>query len=119
MREHGVWTYAVVNLTHILGVASLFGAVLVLDLRLLGFWRYIPLTAITGPVVPIAATGFPNPATSGTSLPATNGTQHVDNPFIYIKFPAIALRSLKVLTHHFLPPWKPQRTRLLRSSEQS
>ena len=36
MRDTGVWTYAVVNLTHILGVASLFGAILVLDLRMLG-----------------------------------------------------------------------------------
>ncbi|MBI4887432.1 MAG: DUF2214 domain-containing protein, partial [Acidobacteria bacterium] len=36
MRESGVWTYAVVNLTHILGVATLFGSILILDLRLLG-----------------------------------------------------------------------------------
>ena len=34
MRESGAWTYAIVNLAHILGVASLFGSVLVLDLRL-------------------------------------------------------------------------------------
>ena len=26
MRESGPWTYAVVNLTHILGLASLFGS---------------------------------------------------------------------------------------------
>jgi len=119
MREHGVWTYAVVNLTHILGVASLFGAVLVLDLRLLGFWRYVPLTAITGPVVPIAATGFAIAATSGTCLLATNGTQYVDNPFIYIKFPAIALGILNVLALHFLPAWKARLTRELSSREQS
>ena len=36
MRESGAWTYAVVNLAHILGIATLFGSVLVLDLRLLG-----------------------------------------------------------------------------------
>ena len=39
MRESGVWTYGLVNLTHILGVSSLFGSVLVLDLRLLELWR--------------------------------------------------------------------------------
>ena len=27
MRESGVWTYGIVNLVHILGVAALFGAV--------------------------------------------------------------------------------------------
>ena len=54
MRESGVWTYGIVNLIHILGVASLFGAVLVLDLRLLGAWRSISLAAITTPTVPMA-----------------------------------------------------------------
>ena len=39
MRESGVWTYGVVNLFHILGVASLFGSIVILDFRLLGFWR--------------------------------------------------------------------------------
>jgi hypothetical protein len=42
MRESGPWTYAVVNLAHILGIASLFGAILVLDLRLLGVGRNRP-----------------------------------------------------------------------------
>ena len=39
MRESGVWSYAVVNLFHILGVSTLFGSILVLDLRLLGISR--------------------------------------------------------------------------------
>ena len=41
MRESGPWTYAVVNTAHILGVSSLFGSLLVLDLRLLGVWRRV------------------------------------------------------------------------------
>ena len=57
MRTSGVWTYGLVNLTHILGVGSLFGAVLVLDLRMLGAWRSVPLAAITRPTVPVAAAG--------------------------------------------------------------
>ena len=46
MRGSGPWTYPVVNLIHILGVAALFGAVLILDLRLLGVWRRAPLPSI-------------------------------------------------------------------------
>ena len=34
MRSSGVWTYGIVNLIHIAGVATLFGCVVVLDLRL-------------------------------------------------------------------------------------
>src|SRR5205823_7233682 len=88
MRESGVWTYGVVNLIHILGIASLFGAVLVLDLRLLGVWRKVALPAITRPTVPVAATGFAIAASSGLCLLATKATEYVGNPFLYIKFPA-------------------------------
>jgi hypothetical protein len=65
MRGAGVWTYGLVNLAHILGVASLFGAVLVLDLRLLGVWRRVPLASIAGPTVAVAAGGFLVAAASG------------------------------------------------------
>ena len=49
MRTAGVWSYGVVNLVHILGLSTLFGSVLVLDLRLLGAWRRVPLTALESP----------------------------------------------------------------------
>ena len=46
MRESGPWTYAIVNTSHILAVAALFGSILVLDLRLLGLWRRVPLAPL-------------------------------------------------------------------------
>ena len=117
MREHGVWTYGIVNLIHILGVASLFGSVLVLDLRLLGFWDTVPLRAITQPTVRIAATGFAIAAPSGLCLLATKATEYVGNPFLYIKFPAIALAIANVLVLHRLPAWKEHRMRELSAHE--
>jgi hypothetical protein len=119
MRESGVWTYGIVNLVHILGVASLFGGVLVLDLRLLGVWKGIPLAAITIPTVPIAATGFCFAATSGICLFATKATEYDGNPFLYIKFSAIALGIINVIVLNRLPAWKAHRTRDLSRSEQS
>jgi hypothetical protein len=41
LRASGVWTYGVLNLGHITGIATLFGAVLLLDLRLVGLWSDI------------------------------------------------------------------------------
>ena len=117
MRESGVWTYGVVNLIHILGVASLFGAVLVLDLRLLGVWQNVALAAIARPTVPVAATGFAIAAISGICLLATKATDYVGNPFIYIKFPAIALGLLNVAALNSLPAWKARKTRELSSHE--
>ena len=58
MRTSGVWAYGVVNLFHILGIATLFGSVLVLDLRLFGLWRRSPLAALEAPTLTFAACGF-------------------------------------------------------------
>jgi hypothetical protein len=119
MRESGVWTYGVVNLIHILGVASLFGAVLVLDLRLLGLWSNVTLAAISKPTVPVAATGFVVAAISGVGLLATKATEYIGNPFFYIKFPAIGLGILNVIALSSLPAWKQRKIRELSVREQS
>src|SRR5947207_12714127 len=85
MRHTGPWTYAIVNLSHVLGVASLFGSVLVLDLRLLGVWRRVPLGPLADAVVPVAATGLALAATTGVALFATKTTEYFGNPFLLIK----------------------------------
>lgn len=117
MRGSGVWTYGVVNLTHILGVSTLFGTMLLLDLRLLGVWRSIPLTALERPIVPIAATGFVVAVISGACMISTNATEYDGNPFIYVKFPAIALGLVNIAVLNFLPAWKARRIRELEPRE--
>jgi hypothetical protein len=118
MRNAGVWTYGIVNLTHILGVSSLFGAVLVLDLRLLGLWRSVPLASIARPTVPIATTGFIVAATSGLCLISTNGSEYIGNPFLLIKFPAIFIGLLNVAVLSRVPAWKERDARVPSPSEQ-
>jgi hypothetical protein len=117
MRESGVWTYGVVNLVHILGVGALFGAVLVLDLRLLGFWNSVTLPAISKPTVPVAATGFMIAALSGVCLLATKATEYVGNPFLYIKFCAIGLGLLNIVALNCFSAWKQHKRRELSSRE--
>jgi hypothetical protein len=111
MRESGLWTYAIVNLCHILGVAALFGAVLILDLRLLGVGRRTPLAALSDAAVPVAVCGFLIAATTGVGLLATRATEYVGNPFFYIKFPAIAAGTLNVLVLNASPAWRARRQR--------
>lgn len=91
MRDTGPWTYPLVNLAHVLGIASLFGAVLVLDLRLLGLWRHVPLRPLADVAVPIARGGFVLAALAGLGLLADNATDYAGNPYLLIKFPAIAI----------------------------
>jgi hypothetical protein len=118
MRNAGVWSYGIVNLTHILGVSSLYGAILVLDLRLLGLWRSVPLGSIARPTVPIATIGFIVAATSGLCLISTNGSEYVGNPFLLIKFPAIFVGLLNVAVLSRLPAWRARDVRALSTAEQ-
>jgi len=106
MRDHGVWTYSLVNLSHILGVSSLFGSVLILDLRLLGVWHRVPIAMIRDVAVPVARTGFAVAATTGVGLLATKATEYIGNPFMLIKFPAIAIALVNVAIVSRSPAWQ-------------
>ena len=118
MRESGPWTYAIVNLTHVLGIATLFGSILVLDLRLIGIGRRVPLAPLSLSIGPVAATGFLVAATTGVGLLATKATEYVGNPFLLIKFPAIALGLINVAVVRSTEAWRAQYTRDLRPDEQ-
>jgi hypothetical protein len=103
VRGAGVWSYAVLNLGHILGVAVLFGSILILDLKLLGAFRAIPLAMLRVPAVPLAAGGFAAALLTGVCLLATNATEYIGNPFLLLKFGAILLGLANMLVLHRMP----------------
>jgi hypothetical protein len=96
MRESGRWTYGITNLLHVFGIALLFGAIAVMDLRLLGAWRRIPIASLRTPLIPVAATGLIVAFVSGVGLLATQATEYIGNPFLLIKFGALALGLLNI-----------------------
>ena len=120
MRESGVWTYGVVNLAHILGLSALSGAVLVLDLRLMGCWARIPLASLSEPTVRVAGVGLGVAALTGVCLLATKATDYAGNPFLWwIKFPAIALGLVNIALLQRSTAWKQHRIRELAATEQA
>jgi hypothetical protein len=118
MRETGVWTYGIVNLGHILGIATLFGAILLLDLRMLGAWRTLPLASLSRASVTAAATGFTLAVLTGIPMLATKAGDYIGNPFLLIKFPAIALALANVIVLHRSAAWQAHRTRALSLPEE-
>ncbi len=117
MRDTGVWTYAIVNLFHIIGIAGLFGAICVLDLRLLGVWRSIPLGMISRPAVNVAGTGAGLAMASGVLLLATKASEYATNPFLLPKFVFIVLALLNLVILHMTPSWRAHRGRDLTQPE--
>ena len=117
VRGTGVWTYAILNLGHILGISTLFGSIAVLDLRLLRVTTSVPIAALARVTVPLAKVGFTLAATTGVAMICTNATEYVDNPFLLIKFPAIFLGLVNVGIISRLPAWRATRERQLTQSE--
>jgi hypothetical protein len=117
VRGSGVWTYAFLNLFHILGVSTLFGSILILDLRLLRVTRRVPIDALARVSEPLAKAGFAVAAASGVMMLCTNATEYVGNPFLLIKFPAIAVGVANVAVIGRLPAWRAARERELTAGE--
>jgi hypothetical protein len=118
VRQSGVWAYGVLNLLHILGIATLFGSVLLLDLRLLGAWRRVSLVNLAAPAVPVAAAGLALAALSGACMLSTNASDYLGNPFLYAKFPLIALALLNVALLGRVPAWRERGVREPKAAEQ-
>lgn len=110
MRTSSLWTYPLVNLLHIFGIAALFGAVAVIDLRLLGVKRRIALDAVADTAVPVSAAGFLIAVTTGPALLAANASEYIGNPFLLIKFAAIGGGVLNVLLLNRSRAWKERRS---------
>lgn len=119
VRGAGVWAYGVINLVHILGLSTLFGSVLVLDLRLVGLWRRVPLSLIARPTVPLAGAGFCVAALSGLCLLSTNATEYIGNPFLLIKFAAIAFGLLNIAVLSRVDAWRQRDAREPTAQESS
>lgn len=117
MRTSSLWTYPAVNVLHVFGIAALFGAAMIIDLRLVGVWRRVPLRSITDVAVPVAAGGFLLAITTGAGLLATQATEYLGNPFLLVKFAAIAVGLANAAAVRASPAWQDRGLRDLSTRE--
>ena len=97
------------NTLHVLGIALLIGGIVVLDLRLLGLWRSVPVAMLARPAVSVAAAGLGVAVVSGPVLLIVQATEYVANPFLYVKFGAILLGLANVAALRFAGDWTDDR----------
>ena len=106
VRNSGPYTYGIVNLFHVFGIALLFGAIALLDLRLLGFWKSVPIGLLAKPVVPGAGVGLTLALLSGMTLFSVQATEYYYNPFLYLKFGALIFGIANVAALHSSLSWR-------------
>ncbi len=68
------WAYPVANLVHLLGMAMLIGGIGILDLRIAGAFRQLPLGVLSGALMPLAVSGLILMVLSGPILFAADAT---------------------------------------------
>ena len=94
------WGYAAVNTAHVFGVALLVGAMVPLDLRLLGVWHRIPHPTLVTVLAPVAAVGLCLAAASGALLFSVRAEEYAAIGVLRLKLVLIILGVLSALLLH-------------------
>lgn len=98
--------YLLVNAAHILGVGLLVGAVLPLDLRLLGLFRGVPL-AVIGPFLSrAAATGVGLAIVTGLWLFSVKPAEYLENDAFLAKMGLLVFALANVALQHRNRPFE-------------
>jgi hypothetical protein len=100
------WTYATVNASHIVGIALLFGAIVPLDLRLMGCWRSVPIQALARILVPVAGGGLALAIAAGFLLFATRATEYAALTLFWIKLALIGCGIANALLLRTATQWE-------------
>jgi hypothetical protein len=85
MLRDSTWVYPLANLGHIVGLSLLVGPIVVLDLRLLGVGRTVPVAGLSRTLTPIAMAGLVLQILSGLLLFTADASALVANNVFLIK----------------------------------
>lgn len=94
--------YPVVNIVHLLGLVMLVGGIGVVDLRLAGFGRAIPLQPLVRALTPVAVAGLCALAASGPILFAADGVALAASSMFHLKLVLIALALTNALVFRWV-----------------
>lgn len=95
--------YLLVNAAHILGIGLLVGAIIPLDLRLLGFFRTVPLAVLWPFLSRAAAVGFGLAIVTGLWLFSVKAAEYIANEAFLWKVGLLAAALLNIVIQHRRP----------------
>lgn len=94
------WGYAAVNTAHVLGISLLVGAIIPLDLRLLGVWRTVAIEPLAKVLVPMAAGGLGLAIIAGSLLFLADPLDYARLTLFLFKIGLISAATLHALSFH-------------------
>lgn len=109
MLRTSLWVYPFVNVGHIVGITLLFGAILPLDLRLIGLWRWIPIGHLARVLVPVSIVGLVLAATTGSLLFSVHALKYAGTTLFRVKLLLIVCAVLNALLLRTSKIWSDRR----------
>lgn len=97
--------YPAVNAAHIGGLALLFGSIVPLDLRLLGFWRSVPVADLARVLLPTAIAGLILAIVTGALLFSVHAVKYAAMPVFQLKLLLIAAAGVNALALRGAVSW--------------
>ena len=92
--------YLFVNAAHILGIGLLLGSILPLDLRLIGFFRSMPLAVLGRFLLNVARAGFAIALVAGLCLFSVKPLEYIENTAFLCKAVLLVLAFVNVFFQH-------------------
>ncbi len=102
----GRWSYAAVSGAHVAGIALLFGAIVPLDLRMIGLWRHVPIRTLACVLVPVAVAGLLLAGAAGLLQFSVRATEYAAKPVFLVKFALIGCAVAKALLLRRAAQWE-------------
>ncbi len=93
------WTWPTLETLHFVGLCLLIGALLIMDLRLLGFERAIPLAAVHS-LMPVAIVGFVINLVTGLGFFIAVPRMYAYNPAFQAKMLLVLLAGLNFVLYY-------------------
>ena len=95
-----LWLYPTVEIVHVVGIALLFGSIAVLDLRLLGLSRSIPVKRLGSHVLPWTAASFLLIIPSGLMMFVAHASDFISSEVFILKMCLIMAAGINAAIFH-------------------
>jgi hypothetical protein len=95
-----LWLYPSVEVVHLVGIALLFGSIVMLDLRLLGLSRDIPVRVLARHVLPWTAASFLLIIPSGLLMFLAHASEFAESEVFILKMLLIMAAGLNAALFH-------------------
>src|SRR5512135_459968 len=99
MRE-SLWAFPIAETIHIMAFAIVVGSIVVLDLRLLGLSRRMPVARLSSHIVPWTLGAFAVAVGSGLSMFTAHTADYLTNPVFMLKMGLVLAAGVNAAMLH-------------------